>query len=99
MSRHADVDERKIFLIKGAKMVLRTIEYCIKNPYTVQGLYDTFKMGFLPVPRLMYCREEFPEAVRWQTKIRNGGVDIYDNGKMMSPKDRMDYIKEEVLPR
>jgi len=99
MSRHPDVKERMSFLVKGAKEVLRTIEYCIKNPYTVQGLYNTFKMGFLPVPRLLYCREEFPEAVRWQTKIRNGGVDIYDNDKMMSPKDRMDYIKEEVLRR
>ena len=31
--------------------------------------------------------------------LPNGGVDIYDKGKMISPKDRMDYIKEEVLRR
>ena len=93
MSKHPDVEMRMNFLIKGAIEVLTTIEDCIANPYTPQGLYDIFKMGFLPVPQLMYCREEFPEAVRWQTKIRNGCVDIYDNEKIISPKERMSHIK------
>jgi len=53
-------------------------------------------VGFLPVPQLMYCREEFPEAVKWQTKTRNGCVDIYDNGKILSPQERMQYIKKNL---
>jgi len=68
MSKHPDVEMRMNFLLKEQIEVLTTIEDCIANPYTPQGLYDIFKMGFLPVPQLMYCREEFPEAVRWQTK-------------------------------
>jgi hypothetical protein len=42
MSKHPDVEERKTFLVKGAKEVLRTIEYCIKNPYTSQGFQNGF---------------------------------------------------------
>ena len=45
------------------------------------------------------CREEFPEAVKWQTKTRNGCVDIYDNGKILSPQERMQYIRKEIIHR
>jgi len=45
----------------------------------------------------MYCREDFPEAIRWKTKMRNGCVDIYSDGKRISPKERMVYIKEKVV--
>jgi len=93
MSKHPDVEMRMNFLIEGAIEVLKTIEDCVADPYTPQGLYDILKMGFLPIPRLMYCREEFPEAVRWQTKIRNGCVDIYDNEKIISPHERMSHIR------
>jgi hypothetical protein len=45
----------------------------------------------------MYCREEFPEAVKWNTKLRNGGVDIYLDGKIISAKDRMNLIIKRNL--
>ena len=92
MSEHLDVQNRMDYLIKGARLVLSTVEQSIRNPYTPKGLYDILKAGFLPVPQLMYCREEFPEAVGWQTRIRNGGVDVYENGKVMSVQERMNRI-------
>jgi len=92
-----DVNTRMDYLIEAAAEVLATIDECIENPYTPEGFYDIFKMGFLPVPQLMYCREEFPEAVKWQTKTRNGCVDIYDNGKILSPQERMQHIRKNLL--
>jgi len=94
MSKHPDVEKRMNFLLEEAIIVLTAIESSINNPYSPQGFHDIFKMGFLPVPQLMFCREEFPEAIRWQTKIKNGGVDIYDNGKIISARERMDFIKK-----
>ena len=96
MSTHSEVEERMYFLLKEAAVVLSAIEDCISDPYTPQGFYTIFKMGFLPVPQLMYCREEFPEAVRWQTKIGNGRVDVYCDEKIISATERMRFIKENL---
>ncbi|MCD6123524.1 MAG: hypothetical protein J7K04_16955 [Spirochaetales bacterium] len=92
MDENQDVNERMIYLINEAKIVINSIETIIKDTYTPQGFYDIFKMGFLPVPQLMYCREEFPEAVKWNTKLRNGRVDIYFDDKIISAKERMNLI-------
>ena len=89
MDENKDVTNRMHHLISEADIVINTIETNIKDTYTPQGFYDIFKMGFLPVPQLMYCREEFPEAVKWNTKLRNGEVDIYLGGKIISARERM----------
>lgn len=94
-SYDSEIEQRKQYLIESAKTVLSTIEQCVKDPYSPEGLYKIFKAGFLPVPQLRFCREEFPHAVEWQTKIRNGCVDVYSSdGKKILVKDRMNYIKE-----
>ena len=92
MDENQDVQNRMHHLIAGAETVIHAIETTIKDTYTPKGFYDLFKMGFLPVPQLMYCREEFPEAVKWDTKLRNGGVDVYLDGNILSAKDRMNLI-------
>jgi len=99
MTGNLDVRERMSFLVQSAKEVLATIEGCVDEPYTAQGLYDTFRLGFLPVPELMYCRDEYPEAVKWATKVRNGRVDIYQDDKPLLPRERMAQIKEGILTR
>ena len=92
MAENPDVDTRMLHLINEAKIVIKTIETTIKDTYTPQGFYDIFKLGFLPVPQLLYCKEEFPDAVKWNTKLRHGGVDIYLDDKKISAKDRMNFI-------
>ncbi|NQT60696.1 MAG: cobalamin-binding protein [Bacteroidetes bacterium] len=92
MAANPDVDTRMLHLINEAKIVIKTIENTINDTYTPQGFYDIFKLGFLPVPQLLYCREEFPEAIKWNTKLRHGGVDIYLDDKKILAKDRMNYI-------
>ncbi len=96
MTCDGDVSERMSFLIQGARDVLATIEECVDRPYTPQGLYDIFRLGFLPVPQLMYRRDDFPEAVRWSTKARNGRVDVYEDDKPLLPRERMSQIKERI---
>ena len=95
MDEHQGVNKRMLHLINEAKIVINAIETNIKDTYTPQGFYEIFKMGFLPVPQLMYCREEFPEAVKWDTKLRNGGVDIYLDNKKISAQERMNLIMEK----
>lgn len=91
--RHnSDMINRKKYLLSGARHVLGSIEKCIKDPYSAEGLFEIFRMGFLPVPQLRYCREEFPDAIRWKTKLKNGCVDIYENGKIISPEERMEIL-------
>ncbi|MCK4638077.1 MAG: hypothetical protein KAT33_01525, partial [Bacteroidales bacterium] len=92
MEENQDVKKRMLHLISEAHIVVNAIESTIKDTYSPQGFFDIFKMGFLPVPQLMYCREEFPEAVKWNTKLKNGAVDIYLDGKIISAKDRINLI-------
>ena len=99
MDENQDVKNRMHHFIFEAEIVIDTIETNIKDTYTPQGFYDIFKMGFLPVPQLTYCKEEFPEAVKWNTKLRNGGVDIYLDDKKISAKDRMNLIILEDLKK
>ena len=99
MSSDPDVRERMAFLIQGARKVLATTEECVDRPYTARGLYDILRLGFLPVPQLTLCRDEFHQAVSWQTKVRNGRVDVYENGKRLRPEERMAQVKERLLDR
>ncbi len=97
MSAHPEVRERTSFLIQGARHVLATVEACVDRPYTPRGLYDIFRLGFLPVPQLMHCRDEFPEAVRRQTEVRGGRVDVCVDGKPLPPEERMQQVTARML--
>ncbi len=96
MEENKDVNKRMLYLMDEAKIVVNAIESSIKDTYSPRGFFNIFKMGFLPVPQLMYCRKEFPEAVKWNTKLRNGGVDIYLDGKKISAKERMNLIIKKI---
>lgn len=95
MDENPDVNNRMLHLISESKIVINTIENTVKDTYSPQGFYEIFKRGFLPVPQLMYCKEEFSEAIKWNTKLRNGGVDVYLDDKKISASDRMNLIREK----
>lgn len=96
MSSQSDVTERTEYLIDGARDILSAIDDSVDNPYSPEGLHRVFEAGFLPVPGLMYQRDKFPLATKWDTRIRNGRVDIYNGNEPMSPKERARYIKELI---
>lgn len=66
-------------LIHEAEIVLRAMEQAIPNLDTPEGLYTAFAAGFLPVPDLWHCRDQFPEAIRYQTAMINGAVRVVDH--------------------
>jgi hypothetical protein len=90
MTRHPEVVSRMEGLLAEAHTVLGHIEAMITDPYTPEGLYQTFVAGFLPVPFLWGCREEFPKAVGWQTRLVRGAVRLVDDqGHPLSAANRL----------
>ena len=90
MSGDPDVVARTAELVAEARIVIRAIETTVPGPYTAEGLYRILAQGFLPVPYLWECREEFSEALQWQTRLVRGGVKVVDaKGDPVSVADRM----------
>ncbi len=97
MSDHADVKRRTEELRADARAVLASIESVVAEPYTAAGLYQIFAAGFLPVPYLWECRDEFRRAVRWQTRIVNGSVKVVDeNERVVPPAVRAQSVAESI---
>jgi len=90
MSRHAEVTARTEELLAQARTVLAFIESVFPDPYTAEGLYRIFASGFLAVPYLWECRDEFRHAVQWPTKAIRGSVKVVDDQGVPIPViDRM----------
>lgn len=85
MKNNPEVIERTNELYLEVKNIVRLIELNIEKPYTPNGLYTIFKMGIMPVPYLWEGREEFKEAVKWETSLINGGVKVIDNNGVEIP--------------
>lgn len=90
MTENSEVKSRTAELVNDAKAVLRAISEAVPNACTPEGLYQIFAKGFLPVPYLSECRDEFPNAVRWQTRIFQGSVKAVSvNGLPLSIENRI----------
>jgi hypothetical protein len=93
MTNHREVVARTENLLAEARTVIRAIESTIPDPYTPHGLYGMLAKGFLPVPYLWECREEFKNAVKWQTRVIHGSVKIVDEvGDPIPEADRVDKL-------
>jgi hypothetical protein len=93
MSNNPEVTHRTDFLLSEARTVLQAIETRIPNPYSVEGFYRIFAEGYLPVPYLWECQDEFRKAMAWQTRMLQGGVGLVDrDGKPISAAERMQYL-------
>ncbi len=97
MSSHREVSLREEQILSGARTVLRAIEDSVTLPYTARGLYQIFAAGFLPVPLLQECRDEFQHAVQWRTKLFQGGVKVVDaTDRIVNPEERAKSIAERL---
>jgi hypothetical protein len=85
MAEHPDVAARTALLVEDARTVLGAVEAAVPNPYAAEGLYRVFAAGFLPVPHLWQCRDEFPLAVRRPTAMVGGGVSVVDEQGLPVP--------------
>jgi hypothetical protein len=98
MTDHAEVNARTRELLDDARVVLNAIESLVASPWTPDGLYRIFAMGFLPVPYLWECREEFARAVRWQTRLIRGAVRVVDDaGSPIPAAKRMRMLADEIV--
>lgn len=90
MTSHPEVQARTVELLGEARAVLDAIETAVPEPYSAEGLYRVFAAGFLPVPYLWECRDEFARAVQWPTRLVRGSVKVVDeNGLPLPAADRM----------
>jgi len=93
MGMHPDVNDRTEELMSEARFVVKAIETAIPNPYSPEGFYQMLADGFLPVPYLWECREEFSKAVSYQTRLVRGSVRVVDEqGAPMSAQKRMEAL-------
>jgi hypothetical protein len=93
MLQKLEVVTRTDSLVSEARTVLRTIEAGISDPYSVDGLYRIFADGYLPVPYLWECTDEFQKALAWQTRMVQGGVKVVDReGQPITAANRMGRV-------
>ncbi len=93
MKNHPDVQERTRDLYKNVKSITGLIEKNIQDPYSAEGLYQIFKLGILTAPYLWEGREEFKDAVKWETNLVNGGIKVVgDDGRPVDPTERVRQI-------
>jgi len=98
MRSNLEVEERCRLLLEESSALVQDIERRIPEPYTPEGLYAVFAHGYLPVPYLWRCREEFPKAVNWNTRPVQGGVQVVDSlGRRMSMSDRLALVHQGLL--
>ncbi len=82
-------------LMEETTLLLNDMEKWVKNLYSAEGLYTVFRMGYLPVPFLWECREEFENAVKWTTKLIQGGNYLVgETGRKLSVQNRLHRIRE-----
>jgi hypothetical protein len=93
MGESREVNTRTDELVSESLAVIRAIETSVPDPWTPAGLYRIFATGFLPVPYLWECREEFPGAIDWRTRLVRGAVRLVDErGVPLSAAQRIEKV-------
>jgi len=93
MTHHVDVRLRMDDLINEAKTLISAIEAHVPDPYSAEGFLRIFAEGYLPVPYLWECREDFKRAVDWRTKAASGSVKVVgENGEEITAAERIQRI-------
>ncbi|OQB25414.1 MAG: hypothetical protein BWY11_00373 [Firmicutes bacterium ADurb.Bin182] len=98
MHYNRDVFERTARLIAQARIVIAGIERFIGDPYTADGLYLIFAAGFLPVPYLWGCVDEFEYATAYKTSLEKGGVKILGKDGIPITAEKLVEIAAANIP-
>jgi len=95
MAGHPEVFSRTEELVTEARALIRGIEASVPNVYSAEGLYAVLARGFLPVPYLWECKDEFKRAIQWQTRLLHGAVRVVDEGgNPMSVHQRLQRVTQ-----
>ena len=79
MKYNEEVRFREQSMYAECKESIELLEKHIKNLYTPEGLYKLFVDGFFPVPYLLDINKKFPNATKYHTAVKNGGVRVVDD--------------------
>jgi hypothetical protein len=97
MSEHIEVRLRTDDLLEQARTIIAAIETNVPEPYSADGFYRIFADGFLPVPYLWECRQDFIKATQWRTKALGGSIKVVDEtGAVMSAADRVRFLLDSA---
>lgn len=98
MRYDVDLNNRCEELEEEVRESIIILEKNIPNLYSPEGLYLLFEKGFFPVPTMIDENNKYPEATKWKTRIKKGGIRVVDeNGDIIpTPKRYRQIIKELV---
>ncbi|MGV8135453.1 MAG: hypothetical protein AB2L20_09580 [Mangrovibacterium sp.] len=83
MEYDKDVARRTKELYEEAKESICILERNIPDLYSAKGLYKVFYYGFFPVPYMLDPDKKYPNATKWRTALKNGGIRVVDEKGMV----------------
>jgi len=88
------VRERTEELVLEVRALLAGANRMVPELFTPRGLEQAFALGFMPVPYLWGCREEYPQAAGWSTRLVRGRVCVVDqDGRVLGVDERLARIE------
>jgi len=88
------VRERTEELVAEVRALLAGLRRAVPELLTPRGLEQAFALGFLPVPYLWGCREQYPGAAAWRTRLVRGKVCVVDpEGRVLGAEERLAGIE------
>lgn len=97
-SDYAAIGPKVAALTEQVRKLIGAMESCIPNLYSPEGLYSALWAGFLPIPHLWECRDEFQNATAWRTRAKNGSVQVVDELNQPIPiEERIKVATENAL--
>ena len=93
-----EIEQRTAYLTESCIELIRHMNKRIAHLYTPSGLYEVYKRGYFAIPDLWNNRQEYSQAVQWETDFAGGGVHVMDqNGQPMAMKERISIIDEKAV--
>jgi hypothetical protein len=93
MYSQKEVRERTSEIYNDVRDTVKIMESKMPDLYSPTGLYKVFHKGVFAVPYLWEGREEFKQAIKWETALINGGIKVVErDGRVISPVDRINSI-------
>ena len=93
-----EIEQRTAYLTESCIELIRHMNKRIAHLYTPSGLYEVYQRGYFAIPDLWNNRQEYSQAVQWETDFAGGGVHVMDqNRQPMTMRERISIIDEKAV--
>lgn len=97
MKHDKEVNARFEELYYEAKDSIELLEDNIPNLYTPEGFALIFEEGFLAVPYLLDLENKYPQARKYATALKDGGIRVIDSkGEVLNTIERYKSILNRI---